>query len=278
VWEFGDGDSLHSSLNQVGHKYHQLGVHNVTVIPYDDFGCGGAPVTFPVDIIGVIATYNFNEDCSSPGKIDFTNTSPGNVTSLLWNFDDGSLDHSNPNPSHVFAPNSLYDIKLRVDDAVTGCSDTLQKRIYTTPNGFFNRDSTLCRNEGTIYSVKNDNKNPASLYTYFVGGTRIGPAASSALSFYPKQMGLFSDYVVIDNGAGFCVDTVSLDHRILVRGPQLNFDINSSICTYDSTVIVNNTSPFIASDTINSITWKADDSLFSQSYQPPSYNLQSGKS
>jgi len=273
VWEFGDGDSLHSPLNQVGHKYHQLGVHNVTVIPYDDFGCGGAPVTFPVDIIGVIATYNFNEDCSSPGKIDFTNTSPGNVTSFLWNFDDGSLDNSNPNPSHVFAPNSLYDIKLRVDDAVTGCSDTLQKRIYTTPNGFFNRDSTLCRNEGTIYSVKNDNKNPASLYTYFVGGTRIGPAASSALSFYPKQMGLFSDYVVIDNGAGFCVDTVSLDHQILVRGPQLNFDINSSICTYDSTVIVNNTSPFIASDTINSITWKADDSLFSQSYQPPSYKF-----
>lgn len=273
IWLFGDDDKLQSPANQVGHKYHQLGTQNVTVVPYDSYGCAGYPATFPIDIIGVIASYNFNVSCVNREQVSFTNTSQGNVTSFLWDFGDGVQNNTIPNPTHIFPANSSFNIKLKVDDAVTGCSDTIQKRIYTTPNTFTNPDTSLCRNEGTIYHVKNDNANNSSLYTFFVGGVKVGPAKSNALSFYPKQHGLFSDYVVVDNGPGFCRDTVHLDHRILVRGPVLDFDVAPSICTYDSTVITNHSYPFVGADSINIFTWKADDSLFSQSYDPPVYKF-----
>lgn len=273
IWDFGDSTTRKSPSLQVGHKFHKLGTQSIMVVPYDSYGCAGTAATFPIDIIGVIASYSFNEDCTNRQRLSFANTSLGNVTSFLWDFGDGLQNNTDNNPIHIFLPNSSFNIKLKVDDAVTGCSDTIEKKLYTTPSFFTNRDTGLCRNEGTIYRTRNDNANVNTRYTYFVGGEKIGPATGGALSFYPKQHGLFSDYVIIDNGPGFCADTVHLDHQILVRGPALDFDINPSICTYDSTVIVNNSKPFVVSDSIVSFTWKADDSLFSRAYQPPDYKF-----
>lgn len=273
IWDFGDSITLKSPSLQAGHKFHKLGTQSIMVVPYDSYGCAGNAAAFPIDIIGVIASYSFNEDCTNRQRLGFANTSLGNVTSFLWDFGDGVQNNTDNHPVHIFQANSSFNIKLKVDDAATGCSDTIQKRLYTTPNIFTNPDTGLCRNEGTIYRTKNDNANINTRYTYFTGGEKTGPVKTNSLSFHPKQHGLFSDYVIIDNGPGFCADTVYLNHQILVRGPALDFDMNASICTYDSTVIVNNSKPFVASDSIVSFTWKADDSLFSQTYQPPDYKF-----
>jgi len=79
--------------------------------------------------------------------------------------------------------------------------------------------------------------------------------------------------VVINNGPQYCLDTAYLDHRIWVRGPSLDFGLDSSICFYDSTLITNKSFSFLPGDSIQTVSWKADDSTFSNLFQPDPYKF-----
>lgn len=274
IWQFGDGTSISTADTLANHKYNVLGTQNVTVRSYDN-GCAGSSATFPIEITGVLASFDYNINCSQRDRVFFTDYSSGPVTSFLWDYGDGQQNDSLASPVHNFPSSGSFNTVLTVSDSVSGCSDVFSRTIYTAAPKFTNSDSVICRNTTTIFNVENAYNNPASLYTYFVAGTVTAPITTNSLSMEPQDFGTFNNYVVIDNGSHYCKDTAYLDHQLVVRGPVLDIKFDSAICIYDSTQILNQSHPYLSGETITEWRWIFGNKDTSNIFQPAPYKFPS---
>lgn len=274
-WQFGDGNSIYTSDTLADHKYNVLGSQNVTVRSYDN-GCAGSSATFPVEIIGVVASFDYVLNCANKDRVYFADYSLGNVSSFLWKFGDGTQNDSVISPVHTYPPSGSFYATLNIMDSVTGCKSEAGATIYTAAPTLTNPDSVLCRNSYTTFTVKNDYSNPASLYTYHVAGTVTAPLSDSYLQMSAPNFGTFDNFVVIDNGPRYCKDTIYLNHKILVRGPVLDFTSDSAFCYHDSLVLKNNSHPYIAGDSITQWRWQYGDRLpLDSSFEPAPFTFTS---
>ena len=274
IWNFGDGTGTTVSDTLVEHKFKTLGIKNVTATPAFN-GCRGTPVTFQIEVVGVIAAYNYSNICTEKNTFSFTNKSQGNLSHITWNFGDGSPEDSTLNVTHTFPTSDVSTTTLIVKDDSTGCSDTTARVIYTAEPILTNADSSLCRNSQTSFAILNTYDNPSVTYTWHVVGAITGALKDTGYTRLTNKLGNFDNFVIINNGSGYCKDTVYLDHKILVRGPDLSFTSSPAIC-FDSLFSVKNTSkPFIPADSIVSWHWNFGAGTVSYDvYQPEpfSYN------
>jgi gliding motility-associated-like protein len=110
-------------------------------------------------------------------------------------------------------------------------------------------------------------------------GQQAGPNTTNPFSIKASVLGNFTNnFVVINNGAQYCPDTVYLGNPIEVRGPNLSFTMPASLCLNDSLKITNTSTPFIATDAINLWYWNygivpANDTVF----QPAPINFSTAK-
>ncbi len=250
LWDFGDGTTQTVTDPTTTHKYATLGTKTITVTPYFN-GCAGSPVSFSIDIIGVIAGYTYTNTCNNKNTFSFTNATQGNVTSLVWDFGDGSPASSIPNPTHTFASSGSFLTTLTVADSITGCSDMLSFKIYTARPTLSNPDSFVCRNSTTAFSILNNYANTAASYSWSVVGL---PTISTNSNSYSPIANIFGNFtnnqVIISNGSQYCNDTLILNHGILVRGPKLDFTVQAAVCANSTFNILNSSSSFVSSDTI----------------------------
>src|SRR5690606_29685810 len=63
---------------------------------------------------------------------DFSQTNRGVIDQWSWNFGDGNSD-TVQNPTHYYSAPGMYNVELIVGSS-TGCSDTIQQRVYVKPN------------------------------------------------------------------------------------------------------------------------------------------------
>ncbi|MDE3182659.1 MAG: PKD domain-containing protein, partial [Bacteroidota bacterium] len=268
TWNFGDGTTATVSDTLASHKYKTLGTKTVTVTPAFN-GCRGASVTFTINVIGVIAGYKFANICSGKETFSFNNTSQGNLSTINWNFGDSSSMVKTLNASHTYPTEGAFSSSLLVIDSITGCRDSLTQPIYTARPALFNPDTSVCRNTITNFSVLNSYDNTNATYTWVVTGTQSGPFKDSTLADKATILGNFNNYVVINNGATYCKDTIRLDHNILVRGPQLDFTAPSSLCFDSVYTVTNHSKPYLPQDSIRLWYWNfGTGSLNDTLYQP----------
>ena len=145
LWDFGDGNMVATSSPVIGHKYNSLGNKRVILTPAFN-GCEGQKDSIDITIIGVVADYEFTNQCSSKNTYFFNNLSPGNVSFFRWTFSDipGSPDSVNNNITHRFPVYGSYSTKLYVIDSLSGCSDTLITNQYTaTPSLISNKQKCM---------------------------------------------------------------------------------------------------------------------------------------
>ena len=255
LWDYGDGSTETVIDTITSHKYATLGPKTIKVTPYFN-GCAGSPKSFSINIIGVIAGYNFANSCSNKNTFSFTNTSQGNLSTILWNFGDGSPSTSVSNPIHTFPSNGAFLTMLTVADSITGCADMLATTIFTATPSLKNPDSAVCRNSNTTFSIQNNYTNAGASYNWAVVGL---PAFFNTSNTYSPVAGTFGNFnnnqVVIYNGSQYCNDTLLLNHPILVRGPQVSFTTSSKVCANTSYSFLNTSSSYVASDTILFAYW-----------------------
>lgn len=272
-WDFGDGDTATVRDTITQHRYATLGTKTVTVTPYFN-GCRGTSANFQINIIGVIASFGYNNTCNNKNTFTFTNTSQGNVSSYLWNFGDGSPTVSTANATHTFNTPGSYTTLLSIVDNITGCSHTYSANIHSGNSILTNPDTSICRNTNTVFTLSNNQNNPSATYHWNVIGLQSGPAPGKVLNIAAAVHGIFtSNYVVINNGFQYCLDTFYLNNSIKVRGPNLSFNAPLSICQSSSYNVVNTSSPFFAFDSVRLWYWNygivtTNDTL----YQPPAIN------
>lgn len=274
IWNFGDGTGKTVSDTIVEHKFKTLGVKNVTVTPAFN-GCRGTPVTFQIEVVGVIASFNYSNNCLDKNSFSFKNTSQGNLSAITWNFGDGSPEVITKDTRHTFPPADVSGTNLIVMDSITGCSDTSFRSIYTAVPILINADSSLCRNSETSFQILKSYENPSATYTWHVAGNITGAKKDTSYTTIADSLGNFENFVIINNGSGYCRDTIHLDHKILVRGPDLSFTSQPAICFDSLFSVKNNSKPFIPADSIVSWYWNFGAGTTSYDvYQPEpfSYN------
>lgn len=271
TWSFGDGTTASVPDTLTSHKYKTLGKKTVTVTPAFN-GCQGASVTFTIEVIGVIAGYKFANTCTNKNTFSFSNTSQGNLSTVNWDFGDGSSIMKTLNASHTYPTEGSFNSSLLVIDSITGCRDSLSQLIYTARPKLLNPGTSICRNSLTSFSVINSYNNTNATFTWNIVGMQKGPFKDSAITDKATVLGNFNNYVIIDNGVTYCKDTIQLNHKIVVRGPQLDFTAPSSLC-FDSVYAVNNNSkPYLPQDSIHLWYWNFGISPLNDTiYQPQPY-------
>ena len=112
----------------------------------------------------------------------------------------------------------------------------------------------------------------ASKYVWHVVGKITGLELQSILHIKADQFGTFSsanNWVLINNGASYCYDTIYLNHAIVVKGPMVNFTSKDTICLGTLLDFTNNSKPYIPGETIVSWDWNfGDGSIHDSTAQP----------
>lgn len=125
LWDFGDGTSDTSAA--VVHAFPAHANYDVMLIVTDACGDRDTSVQTVITCEAVNADFDFSR--VSGLSFDFTSTSGGNPSALLWNFDDGATDTS-ATVTHTFQSHGNYDVMLIAEDGC-GNSDTLIQTVST---------------------------------------------------------------------------------------------------------------------------------------------------
>ncbi len=269
-WDYGDGitETITDTITQ--HKYLTLGPKTVTATPYFN-GCAGTPISFQINIVGVIACFTYSNTCTNKKTFSFTNTSLGNQSAVLWNFGDGSPTASTTNVTHTFPNAGTFNTTLTITDNLTGCTDATSATIFTASPSLINPDTFLCRNNNTTFTIQNNTSNAGASYNWNVVGLTQASNNSNPYNTIASVFGNFSNnYVVINNGSQYCGDTITLNHPIAVRGPNLSFTAPTPICANTNYTIINTSNAYLAADTVKRWYWNygitnTNDTI----YQPP---------
>lgn len=270
LWDFGDGNTATVTSTTTSHKYTTLGTKTVTVTPYFN-GCAAAPASFTIDIVGVIAGFTYSNTCSDKKTFLFINTTQGNQSTITWDFGDGSPTVSTTNVTHTYPAAGAFVTSLFVTDNITGCTDRYAVTIYTANISLTNPDVAICRNSNTTFTIENNYSNTSATYEWNVVGLPPITNNSNPFTVTASVLGNFNhQFATVNNGPQYCIDTVYLNHAILVRGPNLSYTAPTPVCANEPYNITNTSGPFLAIDTVKLWYWNygqgpANDTI----YQPP---------
>ncbi|MEO5890859.1 MAG: PKD domain-containing protein [Ferruginibacter sp.] len=266
-WDFGDGTQASTTDTIIKHKYKSLGTKTVRVKCYYN-DCGAPTVFFNISVIGVIANYSLANTCTNKNSYSFTDSSLGKPTSRLWDFGDGVQQSNVVSPTHSFPIVGTYATTLHLFDAVTGCSDTLSRLIYTAVPKLYSADSAVCKDKSVSFSILDNYTDTSSRYTWNIAGVQTGPVADTIINANVTNHGSFNNFVVIGRGIENCPDTVISARPLIVKGPKLNFTVPAEICLNAPLLVKNDSKPFVATDSIPYWSWDFGNATYDTAFQP----------
>jgi gliding motility-associated-like protein len=270
-WDFGDGTNASSIDTIIKHKYTTIGNKKIIVYPYYNECPAPSSFVFFVNVIGVVAKYSLSNTCSNKNTYSFTDTSNGIATSTLWNFGDGVQLPNAINAVHTFPSPGQFTTTLSLVDAVSGCTDSISKVIFTASPALFSKDSSVCKNSIVSFSIINNYSytDTSARYTWNIMGNQIDSVKTDTISIKADSLGIFNNFVVINHGGQSCPDTILLNRLITVKGPDLKFNAPTPICLNTPLLVTNNSQPFIATDSVKLWYWNFGNSTTNDSiFQP----------
>lgn len=219
-WNFGDGSTSTTTVAGATHAYAGPGYYTVSLTVTDSLGCSDRK-TIPniVQITRPTARFSSPDTVTCPGRtVRFNNTSAGNGLRYLWNFGDNGTD-TNANPSHVYAADGYYTVRLTVRDRY-GCLDSAVKMNYirvVTGRAGFTASDTFSSCPPLLVNFTNASRDAVSYSWNFGDGTSSLLASPS--HFY-TEAGIYT-VTLTAKGRGGCYTQFS--KSIEIRGPSGRF-------------------------------------------------------
>lgn len=156
-WDFGDGQSSTDAVSTV-HVFNTPGTYTVTLDVVNNCGMGSDTVTITV-CAPVVASFDVSNDTGiATHCADFTDTTTGDVASLLWDLDgDSTPDAAGSTASFMYTTPGTYTASLSVVGSCGG-ADSATATITVLGMGDCNGDGAF------------DIGDPVRLATYLFGG------------------------------------------------------------------------------------------------------------
>lgn len=156
-WDWGDGTPNGTNQNET-HTYAAPGDYQVVLTAGSAAGCVAATFAVPVHV-APIPTPTFVSDvvCANtpltPTQLtDQSAVAPGSIDQWAWDIgNDGSVEYTTQNPTHVFPTGGTYQVELTVTSAF-GCTDNIVNDVTVNhiPVPDFTSDSVCIGNATTF--------------------------------------------------------------------------------------------------------------------------------
>lgn len=122
-WDFGDG--ITSNQSNPTHIFPAPGTYRVSLRTTNSIGFD--TISKLVTVNPLVVNFAMSNDTIQLSDTAYFNDSTPNATTWIWDFGDGSSS-TQQNPSHQYAAQGLYNVKLTVIDN-RSCSNTLTQQI-----------------------------------------------------------------------------------------------------------------------------------------------------
>jgi len=188
-WDFGDGNTLSTSLATVGKTYNFPGTYTVGLSVTNSFGCSSTLQKKNMITVFPAVTAAFTADstllCNLSDPVQFQNNSTGTAPlTYTWNFGDGTRSNS-INPSHQYTAKGTYSVQLTATSP-QGCSGSVVKTAYVNVANFnpdFNISAPLCSGSPVqLNDISNPTPSGTPQWTFGDGQSGSGNAVSHSYS------------------------------------------------------------------------------------------------
>lgn len=227
--EFAQMPELITANNLFSYKFNTLGEHKVWVAAERN-GCKGASDSVTILIKGLVADFNFSNDCNEKNKFQFRNTSEGNSNSIRWTFGDSLGSSTISRPLFTFPNQGNFPVAMIVRENASGCADTATTIVYTAQPVLLPSDSLVCIGSSLNLGVATTYNSPRTAYIWTIAGRNYQGVADSSYTATPGTPGEFINRVIINNGTGYCRDTLYQNRPTLVSGPEASFVNTPTVC------------------------------------------------
>jgi len=200
-WDFGDGTN--STLPNPAHSYNSNGSFTVTHIVTTPLGCTDTVVeTNLIDIGQPTASLQVTSNTICPnGSVGFV-CGLTNLTSINWDFGDGSTLSGSCNPTHAYSTPGLYNVSATMIDN-SGCTinATTSITVALPPVADFSSpDTFLCDGTTATFTA---NTPSAVTWAWDFGDNTTG--AGSTVSHTYAFPGIYTVTLLVTDGNG-CTD------------------------------------------------------------------------
>ncbi len=245
LWDFGDG--AETNVAAPNHTYSSSGSYFVNLIAYSSDPSCNDTITKEVTVLEKpIADYTLTGSSMTYTGIDWIGCAKdsiffedltavvGAMSIASWDWDLGDGNTSTlQNPSHVYAMDGSYEVKLVVE-AESGCADSVSyDLILTSITADFSTD-TLC--EGNLFSFNDGSFSSdgsfISIHKWYFGDESEMFEGTPATHLY-DEAGDFLASLSIENGLG-CKDSIAKFVKVL-ENPSPNFYASENPTDYFNT-------------------------------------------
>ncbi len=224
LWDF--GDSFTSAANNPSHAYASSGNYAVTLTIVSDAGCSDtiqqnmAVNPLPVADFSTVPTCQN----SSVSFSDLSTVTSGSITSLNWNFGDGSTS-SQASPAHNYASQGNYQATLIVTSN-SGCTDSISKNvaILDLPTASFQSTNVCIGNNVNFVNTSTASGSSIISYLWDFGNGNTSTAFQSTETY--ANSGTYPVTLIVTS-AGGCSDTVTSSVTVYPN-PAADFSTNTA--------------------------------------------------
>lgn len=266
-WEISTGDVRETKEPTLIYKFTDLDEFQVKVTPSFN-GCEGEADSLRIVVKGVIADYRFNNSCTNRAFFDFRSVAKGNISRHFWDFGDGGPTASTARPAREYPPLGSFPLLYRVTDNITGCEDSIKGMIYTAISKLVGTDTFICRNSQASLRIIDNYQNPRVVMNWTVLGRNFNNSPNNSLEITATNAGIFSNRVIINNGTGYCRDTLVQPDLVRVAGPVSQFATPVNSCLNESMRFTNLSRSLDSLDRVIGWSWNFGNDQFSDKQFP----------
>ena len=256
LWDFGDSQT--STDQDPVHTYAAFGNYPVSLTVTDPVtGCSLSTTVNDFIALGDIVNFDhviaFSGDCSNT-QVSFTNLTQGDISTLVWDFDDGNTSND-PNPVHTYTTSGCYFPSLTISttdgcnssETVTECIEVLGPvTMDYTSNG--NLNSCTLGNGSQISFTGQSSPSPVEWFWDF-GGQDTSDQQNPTVTF--DQYGIYPITLMTTYSNG-CVRTLTKD-TVVIQALNPTFTSDTTEGCIDLFIQFTNTT--MANDPISSYSW-----------------------
>ncbi len=236
AWSYGNGeysaiaDSIHTKT--FFNPTDELVVYTTEMTVSNAHGCSS---TDAVEVeVGphLNAQFDIVAQGCAPVEANIINQSEG-AASFIWNFNDGSAQSNEANPTHTFVSATGEDVTYEVEliaMSAYGCADTtvVGVDVYTAPTAEFSVSPAIQTYPNTTVGITNLSAASSSAIQHWSFGDGAELASDQPIFHTYNSWGTYNVTLLVDNG--FCADAHTEVITILSPNPVASFTGSGSGC------------------------------------------------